>query len=155
MPPMLHRLSKTALLLAGPLALVSCAGVGGTSVQVVAQASDTPNFSLSRPAVYKTTGGLQVAGRVCRRARTTLLSPSQVRLEHLSAAGEITETAKAGVGEISRRADQPCSNYSGRVSWTLAEGDTVRVCFDRGRACPSAPTVTTVIAAPTSPASPP
>lgn len=136
------------LQLAGCVFLSGCASIGGSSVQVVAQASDTAYFSLSRPAVYKAGEQLVLSGRVCRRARATLLSPSGVRLEHFTAAGLLTETAHAGVGPIYGRADQACSNYSIRLSWALADGDTINACFDRGRPCSTAPTVKAAVEAP-------
>ncbi|HZL00691.1 MAG TPA: hypothetical protein VFC47_12405 [Caulobacteraceae bacterium] len=116
--------------------LVSCA-TPGSSVEVGSQATGSSYFTLSRPAVYKARVGLELAGRACRRARTTLLSPSRVRLEHVAANGEVAESARAYLPPLSRRADQACASYAARVTWRLGDGETVRACFDRGRPCPA------------------
>ena len=63
--------------------LAGCAQMQ-SSVKVTSYASETPNFSLSRPAVFKTDTGLELSGRVCRRARSTLLSPAGVRIEQIT-----------------------------------------------------------------------
>jgi hypothetical protein len=121
---------------------------------VVTEASGSPYFSLGAPGVYKADGGLQLAGRVCRRSRSTLLSPSRVRLEHVPATGEITEIAHAGIAAIYANADQPCSDYTTRVTWQMGEGDSVRACFDHGRACPVDTPVKAVVTVPVAPVVP-
>ena len=131
--------------------LTGCAA-SGASVEIVSQASGSPYFSLDRPGAYKAGNGLRVAGRVCRRSRTTLLSPPLVRLEHLAATGEVIEIARAAIPVIYRRADQACSNYSAHVGWKVAEAETVRACFDRGKACPIAGEVKAVIPVTAAPA---
>jgi hypothetical protein len=116
--------------------LAGCASAGGTAdVPLMANASGSPYFSLSAPRAYKTRGGLELAGRVCRRARTTLLSPSRVRLEHVLADGSVGDVAHAYVGSILRNPDEACAGYYTRVSWTLGEGEQVRACFGHGRPC--------------------
>ncbi len=134
--------------------LVAGCGTVGDSVTVSSQASGSNYFSLSRPGVYKIASGLQLAGRVCRRSRTTQLSPPRVRLEHVSAAGDVVETSHASVGAIYRNADQPCSDYVARVTWQIADGETVRACFDRSHACPADPSVKAVVSVPASAAEP-
>ena len=119
-------------------ALAGCAGAG-SSLVVNTEAAGSSYFSLGRPVAYKAGVGLELAGRVCRRARTTVLTPSRIRLEHVAAGGEVVGVAHAFLPQISRRADLPCSEYRAAVAWTLAEGDTIRACFDRGHACPGAP----------------
>jgi hypothetical protein len=116
---------------------MSACATPGASVQVTSQASGSPYFSLGAPGVYKVDGGLRLAGRVCRRARTTLLSPSRIRLEHVAASGEVADVARASVAAIYRNADQACSSYAVRVAWQIADGEALRACFDRGRPCPS------------------
>jgi len=133
--------------------LAGCATVGD-SVTVGSQASGSPYFYLSRPGVYKLATGLQLMGRVCRRSRATQLSPPRVRLEHVSATGDVVEISHASVGAIYRNADQPCSDYSARVGWQIADGETIRACFDHGRACPTDPAVKAVVAVPVTPALP-
>ena len=129
------------------LALAGCAASGAT-VDVVSQASGSAYFNLSRPAAYGVEGGLGLAGRLCRRGRTTVLSPPAVRLEHVSPTGDIVEVARGRVAAIYRRSDQACATYHARVGWRLAPGDVIRACVDRGRACPAQPAAAAVIAAP-------
>lgn len=151
---------RKPLKFAGPLMAVSawlagCASTG-SSVGIVSQATGSAYFSLSPPGIYHVKGGEEVVGRVCRRSRNTLLSPSGVRVEHLGGGGVVLEVARASIPVIYRRADQPCSNYSARVGWTITEGDTVRACFERGKPCPAAAGDKAVIALPrgTSPIAP-
>ena len=133
------KIGLSIVILSGAL-LTGCAPMQSL-LQVASYAIDTPNFSLSRPSVYKTDTGLQLSGRVCRRARSTLLSPAGVRIEQITGDGTIAQVAHAGLPSISRRADQPCSTYQARVAWTLADGDSLRACFDHARACPADPTL--------------
>ena len=136
------------------MCVASCA-TGPTSVQVSAQAEGSTYFRLAPPAVYKAGSGLELAGRVCRRAHTTLLSPREVRIEHLSASGALLDVTLARVAPIHPGADQSCANYASRtVDWKLAEDDLIRACFARNHACPvSAPK--TLIQVPVVPAPPP
>ena len=127
--------------------LVGCAS-SGSSVEVSSQASGSAYFSLSRPGVYKVRDGLEIAGRVCRRARTTLLSPPRVRLEHLATDGATLDVAHAGVAAIYRNPENACTDYAARVAWTIADGESVRACLDRGRPCPADPAMKAVIAVP-------
>jgi hypothetical protein len=131
--------------------LAACAAPGA-SVSVNAEASGTSYFSLDHPFVHKVRDGLELSGRACRRVRTTLLTPSRVRIEHLSVAGEPIQSVHAFLPQTSRRPDQPCTRYSTIAGWTLSEGETIRACFDRGHACPGAPAVK--IAAPAAGAAP-
>lgn len=123
----------------------------GTSVQVVTQASSSSFFTLGPPGVYKSGDALQLAGRVCRRARSTLLSPSRVRLEHVGATGAILDIAHARVAAIYANADQACTDYSTRVRWQIAESESVRACFDRARACPDDTSAKAVVNVPLAP----
>jgi hypothetical protein len=132
--------------------LTGCA-TATDAVHITSEASASPYFSIGAPAAYKAPGGLELAGRVCRRSRSTSLSPPRVRLEHLTAMGEIADVAHAGVPAIQRSSDQACRTYATKVSWQLADGDTVRACFDRGRACPTS-TVKALIAAPAAASTP-
>lgn len=134
----------TAGLLTLASALASCAGLASAPA-VTAEATGSTNFSLSRPAIYKAGEALLLAGRACRLARSTLLSPPRVRVEHVSAAGEIMQTAHAYLPAIFRRTDQRCSDYSLKVAWQVGEGESVRTCFDRGHACPAKPATAAVV----------
>ena len=107
------------------------------TVELTSQASGSAYFSVSRPYAYKSADGFRLTGRVCRRARTTGLSPPRVRLEHVGPEGGVLHIALARVGAIQRAGDQPCSTYLKQVDWMMATGDTVRACLDRGRACPA------------------
>ena len=125
-----------ALVLGFALMSVIAGCVGGEAdVPLTANASGSPYFSLSAPRAYKVRNGLELAGRVCRRARTTLLSPSRVRLEHVVADGSVSDVAHAYVGAIFRNPDQACAGYFTRVTWTIGEGESVRACFSSGRPC--------------------
>jgi hypothetical protein len=128
--------------------LTACANAESW-MNVTTESTGSPYFSLGRPGVYKDTSGLELAGRVCRLARSTLLSPPRVRLEHLGAAtADVIEHTETHVAAIYRGADQACSDYATHVTWTLGNGDTVRACFDGGRACPRDPDAKAVVAVP-------
>ncbi len=136
------------------LVLAGCAS-SGAGVDITAQATGSAYFTLSRPSVYSSNGGLEIAGRVCRRARGTLLSPSRVRLEHVGAGGTVVDLARAGVPAIHRNVDQPCADYSTKVDWRMLDGESIRACFERGRACPADAASKAVIAVPAAPPAPP
>jgi hypothetical protein len=134
-------------IVASCVALAACAAPS-SSVQVVSEASSSPYFSLGAPGVYKAGEALRLVGRVCRRARTTLLTPYRVRVEHVSSTGAVIDISHAGVPAIYKYADQPCATYTARVAWTLSTGDTLRACFDRGRPCPVNAPAKAVVAVP-------
>ena len=139
---------------AGTLLLASClaaCAVSGSSVEVKSEASGSSYFSLGAPAVYAAPDGLRLVGRVCRRARTTLLSPPGVRLEHIGATGDVLDVAHAGLAAIYRNVDQACTHYATRVGWRVADGESVRACFDRGRPCAPDTPVKATIAVPAAP----
>lgn len=121
---------------------------GPETMELTSHASGSAYFTLSRPYAYKTAQGVRLSGRVCRRSRTTVLSPPRVRLEHLGADGAVSQTAFARVAAIYRANDQACSSYVRTVDWQMTGGDTVRACFDRGAACPSDAPVKAISAAP-------
>jgi hypothetical protein len=128
------RRSLIALL---PATCLAACATAGTWTGVTSDSSGSSYFNVGRPGVYKVDGGLQVTGRVCRLARTTVLSPPGVRLERVATSGEVVESTHANVRSISRRSDQACAPYNARVGWTLAETDSIRACLDRGHACPT------------------
>ena len=117
-------------------------------MKVVSQASGTAYFSLGPPGAYAAGEGLLLAGRVCRRARNTRLSPGAVRLERVDPSGAVVAHVDALVPPIYRRADQACAAYSRTTSWKLAEGDSVRACFERGVPCPVAAETKAVVPVP-------
>lgn len=125
--------------LAVGLLLAGCAAESGFQ-SVASESWGSPSFTVSRPAVYKAGDGLELTGRLCRRAGATALSPPAVRLEHVGADGQVVGTAMTRVRAIYRSADQPCAPYATKVDWTLGAGDRLRACLDRGRPCPAAPT---------------
>lgn len=136
---------RAAPLVGALVAVLSGCAAPGASVSVSSEAAGSGYFSLSAPAPHAVKGGLLLAGRVCRKARTTLLTPSRIRLEHVSANGDAVQTTHAYMPAIYRRSDQACARYSVIAPWTLADGETIRACFDRGRACPGAPPVKVVV----------
>jgi len=71
-----------------------------------------------------------------------------VRIEHVAATGAVVDVAHASIPAIYRRADQACSGYSTKVAWRMADGDSVRACFDRGHGCPGAAEAKAVVPAP-------
>jgi hypothetical protein len=141
------RRSAAALLAAALVPPGACAAPG-SPMDVPYQATGSSYFSLGRPGAYKVQGGLELTGRVCRRARTTLLSPSRVRIEHIAAGGDVVEAAHASVPVIYGRADVACAHYAVRVDWKLADGEALRACFDRGRSCRTDPAAKTAAAPP-------
>jgi hypothetical protein len=138
---------KIISILPAAAGLWACAAAP-SSVQVGSEASGSPYFSLGPPGVYKAGDGLRLVGRVCRRSRTTLLSPARVRIEHVAASGDVAEVAHAGVAAIYRNADQACASYAARVGWRIADGESLRACFDRVGACPRQAAVKAVVAVP-------
>jgi hypothetical protein len=151
---MAPRRGATALaLIAGSLAACVTAGSG---VAVNSAATGSSAFSLGAPGAYKTKSGLVLVGRICRRGRSTSLTPARVRVDHVAATGEVTASAHAAVRAIGRRADERCSSYGVNVDWTVAESESLRACFDRGRACPGGGPATSVpvVPVPDAPAPP-
>ncbi len=132
-----------AFMLLGPS---GCASPGGVLLQ--SQATGSPYFSLSAPGVTPVGDRLLLQGRVCRRGRATLLSPRRVRIEHITVGATTAGIAQAYVPVIYRSADQNCVHYSTRVDWRMAEGETLRTCFDKGGPCPIDAQTKAVIAAP-------
>ena len=132
------------------LGLAACA-TSGNEVRIVSQAHGSDFFSLGAPGVYKASKGLHVGGRVCRMGRSTVFSPRTIRIEHLDNGGRLLDTTYAASPAINRTFDEACRSYSTRVTWTLGEGDTLRACFDHGRACPVAAESKATVAAPAQP----
>lgn len=119
---------------------------------VTTEATGTANFSLSKPDLRPSGSGFTISGLACRRARSTLLSPQSIRIEHVAATGEVAQNSHSYLPTISRQNDRRCSHYFAKVDWTLADGDLVRVCFDHGQACPKTPEVKAVVKDPSPPA---
>lgn len=136
---------------AAGLAAGACASVSSPSADVVSEAQGSAYFSLGAPTLSKTSTGQHVAGRVCRIGRTTILSPPAIRVEHRGADDALRDVAQAYVREIYLARDQTCSDYSAKVAWTLAPGDIVRACFDRGAACPKQAESRALVKAPATP----
>ena len=145
--------SKTIPCLLALATLTACA-VARETVQVTAEAKGSESFSLGPPTAYRAGDGIRLSGRVCRLGRSTALSPPSIRLEHVARDGGIVETSQSSVATIYRSTDQACRTYAANLAWALADGDTVRACFDRARPCPVTSTAKAVIAAPAR-ASPP
>ena len=145
-------IAKLPRSLAGVALLLTSCATAGSSVEVSSQGSGSPYFSLGRPSVYRQGEGLRLVGRVCRRGRTTLLSPPRVRLERVASTGDVVDVARAGVPAIYGRSDQACTSNLTTLNWRFASGESVRACFDRGRSCSGDPGAK--VAAPT-PAPPP
>jgi hypothetical protein len=139
------------LTIALTLIAVGCAAIPTETVKILSEAKGSGYFSLGAPGMSKTATGQTLAGRVCRLAQSTLLSPPAIRIDHLDGAGRRLETAHAYVPEIYLARDQTCSDYAAKVAWTLSPGDKVRACFDRGAACPAQAQSKAVINAPAAP----
>lgn len=108
---------------------------------VSSDASGSAYFRLGPPGVYKAGPGIRLIGQVCRRNRSTQLSPYRVRIERLSPGGDVIGVASARVPAIYNYGDRACATYSASADWTLAPGEALRACFDRARPCsPQAPT---------------
>ena len=107
---------------------------------VTSEASGSAYFRLGPPRVYGAGDHVRLVGQVCRRYRTTELSPFRVRVEHRAADGALIGVANAGVPAIYDYGDRPCAIYSASADWRFAPGETLRACLDRGRPCsPEAP----------------
>lgn len=124
--------AAAALAVAG----VAAAPAPASPPAVVSQARGSDFFSLGAPAVAKSGDELRLAGRICRLRRSTLLTPREIRIEHLSADGRMLDTVDASAPLINRSWDEACRSYSRRVPWTLAQGDMIVACFEHGRRCP-------------------
>ncbi|HEY5290343.1 MAG TPA: hypothetical protein VIJ59_09930 [Caulobacteraceae bacterium] len=140
---------RSASAVAACASLCACA-TQSSSVQVVSQASGSPYFSLGPPGVSKAGDGVRLVGRVCRRSRTTLLTPYRVRIEHVGPGGAVIGVEHARIPPIYAYSDQACATYAIVAKWTLAPGDSLRACFDRGRDCPSSAAAKAVVAVPAS-----
>jgi hypothetical protein len=132
---------------ASVLLLASCA-IPEVSETINAQAHGTTFFELGRPAIYVDPGGFRIVGSACRRGQPGLLSPEYVRIEHLSPTGETIEHLRAYLPEMMLRSYQRCSSYSATVTWKFQPGETVNVCFERGKSCPPASLAQPATAAP-------
>ena len=93
-------------------------------------------YSLGRPTAYVKGEGIEVTGLACRRNQSTLLTPEYVRIENVSAKGEVIRFAKAYLPTISVKVDQPCGRYSIILDWVPTELGVLRVCFDQNKRCP-------------------
>ncbi len=128
---MLIILVAAAASLANPLA-------PGAHVPIAA--SGSPNFSLAASAAVASADGATISGRVCRLARSTLMSPQRLRLERVGADSAVAETAEVSLPILSTRVEQRCARYAARVAWRLMTDESLRLCFDRGQPCPAAST---------------
>jgi len=133
---MARQVPRLISLLAASFVFAGCS-MDASTISLPSKASGSSFFSLGRPIAYKIGTGFQLTGRVCRRSRTTLLSPPRVRLEHVTSDGVARDVTTAAVGAIYRSSDQACSSYSRHVEWAMAAGESVRACFDRGAPCPT------------------
>ena len=128
----------TGAAIIGALALVAVHASAQQLISVASEASGSDFFSLSAPvALGSGANQEELTGRVCRLRRSTLLSPSEVRVEHLNASGNLLGVTDAPAAEIAKSDDQPCVDYDARVAWTFARGDKLRACFESGRRCPT------------------
>jgi hypothetical protein len=141
------RMPLDLVIVAATLAIAT----GSTGATVTTEATGTANFSLSEPALRQAGSGITISGSACRRARSTLLSPRSIRLEHVVAGEQVSQTARAFV-QISRELNRRCSQFSTKVAWVLADGDSVRACFDHGKACPEAAELSAKVKDPRPPA---
>jgi hypothetical protein len=113
--------------------LTSCAAPGiATLVNV--EGSGSEYFRIDKPTVFARAEGAEITGLVCRRDRTTQLTPD-VRIEHLDASGGVIEVTKGDVPTISVKQDQPCSRYYTLTDWRVSEDTHIRICIDRGMSC--------------------
>ncbi len=141
--------ARTAWVAALPAVLffASCATAeAGETIRT--QAHGTTYFELEAPAVYTDPGGFRIVGRACRLGQTVLMSPEFVRIEHLSATGEVVHHAQAYLPEMLLRSYQRCSHYSATVAWKFQADENVNVCFERGKACPPSSLAQPAAAAP-------
>ena len=116
------------------LAAVACAS-SPPLLPANAIAKGSAIFELGKPLFFIRPTGAFVEGRACRRRLSTLLSPEHVRLEDISPAGEVRHVADAYLPLLSVKFTERCEHYHAAVNWRPLPGDTIWVCFERGRGC--------------------
>ena len=126
---------RFAMAVAAIAVLFTSCAAPGTTTAVNVEGSGSEYFRLDKPTVYARAGGAEITGVVCRRNRTTLLTPEYVRIEQVDARGGVTGVARVYVPTISVRQDQPCSRYSTRTDWRVSDETRLRICIDRGVSC--------------------
>lgn len=99
-----------------------------------AEAISSINFLLVQPRIRAKGKAVRVEGSACRRPNRSLISPSRVRIDHLSSAGELIETSYAYLPRLSQREDQRCGRYGATLkSPPQQPGELVRVCLPQSR----------------------
>ena len=121
------------------LALAMIAQDAAPSVQAPAMPVSTPipkvqtvsstNFMFLQSRVRADGDTAHIAGRVCRRANRSVISPTRVEIDHLSATGDVIDTGYAYLPRLSQREDQRCGGFSAKLKTPPQPGDVVWLCL--------------------------
>lgn len=113
----------------------SCAAYGGATQLAVRMEVISPSgFALRSPDAIQSPTGTRFHGSVCRRS--SMLSPTRVRVERLGARGDVLASASRPLGGLGGRGRR-CTFYDVPTDWTIGGGESVRVCALRSDSpCP-------------------
>lgn len=115
------------------MAVAGCATLERPPTQpITSDVVPVHGFRIASPAAMLDSKGVRFHGWICRKNRGAL-APHRLRIEQLNSSGEVVATATGGVRVPTRR---DCSIYDLPTSWSLTDQTQVRLCADRGRACP-------------------
>lgn len=123
------RRSLRVLVILMSLSAAGCAAYGGATLLDVPTELNAPaGVVLRSPDAIRTPTGMRFHGTVCRQ--WPMQSPTRIRVERISATGEILASASRpiwGLGGRGRR----CSFYDVPTDWTVGAHERVRVCAPR------------------------
>jgi hypothetical protein len=128
-------MTRTALILvclaaATPAAASGASFAGAPTAPVRVDIAPARGLALHRPDLFQTVDGLRIHGAVCRAGPQPVLGPVKVHVERLDQDGRVVaETSVRLASALSPRA-RACGFYDVGAAWSLAPGDTIRVCAD-------------------------
>ncbi len=92
---------------------------------------NTTNFVFGQTRLHMSGDTMHIGGTVCRRANRSLISPTRVEIDHVSATGELIDTDHAYLPRLSQREDQRCGGFGAKLKTPPQPGDIVRICLPR------------------------
>jgi hypothetical protein len=123
------RTTVTALALVAAVPALAASYGGAALVQARSEAWQTRGFAISSADLVTDGAGVRLHGSVCRTSLSPASAPSAVVAEHLDGGGRRVGSVRAPLaGSLSPRARLACAYYDVTPGWTLAAGDTVRIC---------------------------
>ena len=123
------RTTGLALALMAAVPAIAAPYAGAALGHSRSEARQTRGFAISSPDLVADGADLRLHGSVCRTSLSPAAAPSAVVAEHLDGGGRLIGSAKASLaGSLTARSRLACAYYDVDASWTLAAGDTVRVC---------------------------